>query len=636
MSSTLSSDLSFQFVFSEGLALRGARIEDNVPVLLFTPCPKMPTIKEEDLAAVLRTVYLDDTYPRFFFETIVTPFHPFLGNWLKTYSPNWLRGTGLGELLFEADWIMKCLMAGVRSNKEMTKFTAWEETSNLEGFASKLDFFPDEKPTSFSVYMSCCPLKVYETDNELWFSEEPKIRIDDYSCKAYSDYITAIFDSIAYHDEPLLLKVREVPKLVLLARWLKGHRVPISTNWMMEKTKPIAVDNTQGKRKFPSVRKIKKALKKVGLNSNTRALVPQFDQVVDKDISNVEIVDDRLIKWKETTKVRPIFPGFEPTTVTCKVTASFDDFDRIYNGLLDPNIPINWSFAVGPYVNPFTKKELEPLSVGSWSELSCMVVSPPAVWQPAVLGFNYPCTGGGVNLGSATKVPTTVSPVKQNVMEGVLGGAIKHEQFRGYPGSNSVGVAATRKKVKSREAPKSVVPKVKQENEVPTPAVAVDTELHRRNKAIKVASKGKRVYGTCNIDTGEVDCYTSTGEQTFCRTMLHQRQELSSPSPSSLSGTFARACQTPVSFTSEESRNEPGQDLQLPLGLLCTENQLLRGATTDLSPTGSSDTGCGDSVSSENQLLSGAVTDLLSPTGSSDSGYGDSVSSDVGSIFTKD
>ncbi|XP_062505264.1 uncharacterized protein LOC134181976 [Corticium candelabrum] len=416
MCSTSSSDLSFQFSLPEGLALRGCRFEDNVPVLLFTSCPKMPTIMEEDLAVVLRTVYCDDTYPSFFFHTVTNPYHPFLGNWLKTFSPNWIRGTGLGELLFEADWIMKCLMAGVRSNKEMTKYAAWEKTSNLDDFASKLDFFPDDNPTLPAVYMSCCLLEVYETDNELWFPKEPKIRIDDHSCKAYSNYITDIFDSIAYHDEPLLLKVREVPKLVLLARWLKDRAVKISVDWMMEKTKPLADNEVQVARRYPPVKELETALNanKVSPNSHTTALVPMIHEVLEIDISDVESVDDRLIKWKETRTVTiPWISESMTQKVTYKVTASFDDFDRVYGGVLSPNMHTDLNSGIWPKINPFTYKVMEPLSVGSWSELSRLVVSTPTVCQPALLGFNKLVAGGGVNLGSVPKVSPTVAPVEQ-------------------------------------------------------------------------------------------------------------------------------------------------------------------------------------------------------------------------------
>ena len=62
---------------------------------------------------------------------------------------------------------------------------------------------------------SCSSLKLFvshvivqESDEELIFVEEPKMAITDQTNSTYTKYIT---DSIAYHDEPLFLKMREVP-----------------------------------------------------------------------------------------------------------------------------------------------------------------------------------------------------------------------------------------------------------------------------------------------------------------------------------------------------------------------------------------------------------------------------------------
>lgn len=61
---------------------------------------------------------------------------------------------------------------------------------------------------------------------QLCFVGEPKMRIDcvrdgcdlDYSKYVY---ITEIFDNVAYHDEPLFLKMKEIMKLIAAIEWLK-------------------------------------------------------------------------------------------------------------------------------------------------------------------------------------------------------------------------------------------------------------------------------------------------------------------------------------------------------------------------------------------------------------------------------
>ena len=52
------------------------------------------------------------------------------------------------------------------------------------------------------------------------------MKIVDASNSLYSKYISEIYPSIAYHDEPRFLKMQELIKLILAAEWLteKGVR----------------------------------------------------------------------------------------------------------------------------------------------------------------------------------------------------------------------------------------------------------------------------------------------------------------------------------------------------------------------------------------------------------------------------
>ena len=69
--------------------------------------------------------------------------------------------------------------------------------------------------------MTCKSVTVQESDEELIFVEEPKMAITDQTNSTYTKYITEMYDSIAYHDEPQFLIMREVPKMTLAAEWLK-------------------------------------------------------------------------------------------------------------------------------------------------------------------------------------------------------------------------------------------------------------------------------------------------------------------------------------------------------------------------------------------------------------------------------
>lgn len=226
--------IAFHFKLpANGLALRSAAVIDGVPELRFDASPKVPTITEEDVATTLRLAS-EGKRPEFVYIGIPES-HPFYGRQFKEYSPKWLRGTSVGDLLSEADWKMKGLHAGVQSNKEKTKFWSWQNKSNLEGLAIAIDF-PKEQLNG-SIFMSCELAKVEMNDLEIAFPEEPKMKIVDASSSLYTKYITDIYPSVAYYDEPLFLKMQELIKLILVAEWLTDKKgVKISKQWMEECT----------------------------------------------------------------------------------------------------------------------------------------------------------------------------------------------------------------------------------------------------------------------------------------------------------------------------------------------------------------------------------------------------------------
>ena len=230
---SLEEDDGFAFRFTlppDGLALRSVRIVDGVPEIRFDASCKVPTITEEDVATVLRLAS-EGNRPEFFFIPI-PPGHPFLGRQFNQYKPQWLRGTSVGNFLRDVDWSMKCLSIGARSNGK--KFWSWQKTSQLEGLATLLDF-PKDKPHG-SIIMSCKSAQVQKSENELAFPMEPKMQIVADSSSLYSKYITEIYSSVAYHDEPRFLKMQEVIKLILAAEWLIEKGVRVSKKWMMEHT----------------------------------------------------------------------------------------------------------------------------------------------------------------------------------------------------------------------------------------------------------------------------------------------------------------------------------------------------------------------------------------------------------------
>ena len=229
------SNIAFRFKLPEdGLALRSVAINaDGEPELRFDASPKVPTILEEDVATAFRLVS-EDKRPGFFY-TGFDPSHPLHHSRLfMQYSPAWLRWTPIGDLLADADWSMKCLNVGTRTDKEKSVFKSWSEGSQLEGLASHLDFPKDDLGPTM---MSCEYAKVQKGDNEIVFPEEPKMKIKDGCSSLYSKYITQNYQSVAYYDEPKFLKMQELIKLILGVEWLyKEKGVRVNREWMMKHT----------------------------------------------------------------------------------------------------------------------------------------------------------------------------------------------------------------------------------------------------------------------------------------------------------------------------------------------------------------------------------------------------------------
>ena len=457
-------DHGFAFHFTlppDGLALRSVAIVDDVPEIRFDASHKVPTITEEDVAIALRLA-LEGNRPEFFFIPI--PFgHPFYGRQFNQYKPQWLRETSVGKLLFDADWNMKCLSVGARSNDEKSVFWGWQKTSQLEDVATMLDF-PQDKPFG-SIIMSCESAKVQKDENEMVFPEEPKMRIVHDSNSLYSKYITDIYPSIAYYDEPCFLKMQELIKLILAAEWLTEKGVKVSRKWMMGYTaKPRQVakaikrakshqDKVRSPEMIPSqpatvqvltsdvilvaeeCRRLGKCVGyRYGWHDFRNKEMVMFDEdgalclrqqslnmVVNKHVTMEGQPTEEVSLWlscplplntpmtefgdvMEQCKQVSQFTGvFGHLLAQCKektfIKASVNNYDLLYDHM-DPNQPIRQGI-------PGWCEKITP-SVKSWNELFRETVPWPHVWQVPYLGVGMPVASGGV---TTCDIPTTVSSI---------------------------------------------------------------------------------------------------------------------------------------------------------------------------------------------------------------------------------
>ena len=228
-------NIAFLYKLPEvGFALRSVKIKDGVPEITFEAVPKVPTLTEEDFATAFRCAS-EGTRPGFAYISF-HPLHPLRSRWYTEYQPAWLRWTGVGELLADADWNMKCLHVGVRTDEGKKVYKSWQKSSKLVGLGTKIDFPTDPESTNHSIWMSCEGAELKEYENEILFPSEPKIQIKDGSRPSYSEYITQMYPSVAYHDEPKFLKVQEVIKLILAVEWLWGKGIRVNKEWMLMHT----------------------------------------------------------------------------------------------------------------------------------------------------------------------------------------------------------------------------------------------------------------------------------------------------------------------------------------------------------------------------------------------------------------
>eukprot|EP00731_Ephydatia_muelleri_P005858 Em0003g106a len=312
----------------------------------------------------MRLVYVDKKRPEFYYIPI-PPGHPYHGRQYMQYEPQWLRGTPLGDILAEADWKMKCLHVGVRSDDLKQKFEAWSNKSDLTGLATRMDFPPDERPMGRSIIMSCESARVHETETELLFVDDPKMKIVDQSNKLYSEYITHYFDSVAYHDEPLFLRMKEIIKLIV-ANCTKSQRPSASI--------PVTIK--------PTPDQLKKMLASMK-EEHAKALQSHDAGTLSHGNSLMSYPANTTMEVTDTSAIATVKRSIKDITETWTLQIS-DDHNLVFQHL-NPQMPLG--------ISSLSPRGLLIPDVTSWKELFAETVPWPHVWQ----GMGAVCTfTGGV------------------------------------------------------------------------------------------------------------------------------------------------------------------------------------------------------------------------------------------------
>lgn len=403
----MSDELVFRFKLpADGLALRSVALVKGVPELRFDISPKVPTITEQDVATAIRLAS-ENKRPEFFYIPVPLN-HPFYGRQYKYYSPRWLRNTSVGDLLSEADWKMKCLCVGARSDESKSKFWAWQETSQLDDpVATELDF-PEDNPNSDargSVIMSVDSVKVERKRNELMFVGEPTIKITADSNSLYSNYISKIYPTIAYDDEPLFLKMQELPKLLLAAEWLREKGIKFCKRWVFDSTtqlRPTPLHAQPVDVKGPALtsagHNICQLVKRIPEHSH-QELCSESLGPLSLDVTVEKTFHENGVEIKVTNTIQLCSPQSKPEIkeiTTVKISAT--DYNMLYS-TLDPREPLFVKNSKGKL------DEIVP-DVRSWSEFHSQTVPHPRIWKVPFTGCGVPTAGGGVTTSNIQVHPT--------------------------------------------------------------------------------------------------------------------------------------------------------------------------------------------------------------------------------------
>ena len=394
-----SKGISFHYKFPKtGVSLRSVTIEDDgLPKLIFdgANCRELPTLTEEDIATVARVV-TEGKRPEFFYTCFMDPTHPFFDydRMYKQYSPQWLRGTSVGDLLSEADWSMKCLHVGTRSNESKTKFWSWKKTSKLDDLAVHMDF-PCGDRRDGRILMSCDSVQIEQSETEIFFIDEPKMTITDSRKPEYSKYISEYFYNVAYYDEPLFLKMQELMKLIVAIEWMKDKGIVFNKKWL----------NYHTEKKNPRLQS----------QAITIKPIEETDQLIKQAADVLKIPMEELhadgpfgpVSLKvELTRQTPT--GIEWTvTKRCPVLSlqqvaslrlSFNDYNFLYEGF----------DCKQPFTLDDDGKPIIP-AVSSWSELFAETVP-----MPHTIGVLHDNEGIVIDSGGIT---TQNIPMKTRIVE---------------------------------------------------------------------------------------------------------------------------------------------------------------------------------------------------------------------------
>ena len=273
---------------------------------------------------------------------------------------------------------------------------------------------------------------VSESTDQLVFVGEPIMQIVDTASALYTKYLTNHFDSIAYHDEPLFLKVKEIIKLMLAAEWLRDKGVQFSKMWIEEHT-----SGTQNPQK-PLQLELPQEVTDCILKERMCKMFKRFGFVISGHNLAIEGSTANCEGYRPMTGVEfayklvlspPGVPPAQQVIAYCSYKATLNDFDFLYEGL-DPNLPVACKIKDG-------KLSLLKPEVNSWTELFSETEPLPCKWLQDRTNplRRSPIVTGGVSTASI--------PLQTAVVAGAAAAAVNATAITSAVTSTAASAIAT-------------------------------------------------------------------------------------------------------------------------------------------------------------------------------------------------
>lgn len=228
--------------------------EQQQLVLVGEHDPALPSLRASDLALALYAVFGMDEHD---FEFTLDPADPARpdGDWLRAiYLPvQYVAGTSFGNVMFEADWLLKQYAFGVRVTEDGQVVA---RTSSVPGFKSAADLaFEEERGGGQArwarYWIVVDEMKIMRNGSTLYFDVarmqvKAKKQVPDPTSPSglrdieteedpvatrFAALFTGQYDEIA-REEPTFERLRELAKAVALAKWLKKEGIPVDLSWV--------------------------------------------------------------------------------------------------------------------------------------------------------------------------------------------------------------------------------------------------------------------------------------------------------------------------------------------------------------------------------------------------------------------